>query len=137
LSGIQQESFPQILPRKPVNCTKIILTGVWLYYRIGEKITGGVFMFLIRNVFKCKPGQAKNLIERFQKSMSLMEGTKYRLLVDHVASFWTVVLETEVEDIAAHERQLSDYGSRTDVQEVMSGYLDSVESGYREIFRIV
>lgn len=93
-------------------------------------------MFLIRNVFKCKPGQAKNLIERFQKSMSLMEGVKHRILVDHVASFWTVVLEIETEDLAGYERQLSDYGSRTDVQEAMSGYMDSVESGYREIFRI-
>lgn len=94
-------------------------------------------MFLIRNVFKCKPGQAKNVIERFQKSMSLMTETKHRILVDHVAGFWTVVLEIEVEDLAAHERQLSDYGSRADVQQAMSGYLDSVESGYREIFRIV
>ena len=94
-------------------------------------------MFLIRNVFKCKPGQAKNLIERFQKSMSLMEDTKHRLLVDHIASFWTVVLEIETEDLAGYEKQLSEYGSRTDVQEAMSGYMDSVESGYREIFRIV
>lgn len=94
-------------------------------------------MFLIRNVFKCKPGQAKNLIESFKKSMSLMEDVKYRILVDHVATFWTVVLEIETEDTAAYEKQLSDYGSRTDVQEAMSGYLDSVESGYREIYRIV
>jgi hypothetical protein len=94
-------------------------------------------MFLIRNVFKCKPGQAKNLIERFQKSMSLMDGVSYRVLVDHVAAFWTVVLELEVEDLAAHEKQLSDYGARADVQEAMSGYMDFVDSGYREIFRIV
>ncbi|MGC2236252.1 MAG: hypothetical protein WA584_08830 [Pyrinomonadaceae bacterium] len=94
-------------------------------------------MFLIRNVFKCKPGQAKNLIEHLQKSMSLMDGVKYRILVDHVATFWTVVLEIEFEDLAGHEKQLSEYGSRADVQEAMSGYLDSVESGYREIFRIV
>ena len=93
-------------------------------------------MFLIRNVFKCKPGQAKNLVERFQKSMALMEYTKHRILVDHVANFWTVVLEIETEDLTAYEKQLSDYGSRTDVQEAMSGYMDSVESGYREIFRI-
>lgn len=94
-------------------------------------------MFLIRNIFKCKPGQAKNLIERFQKSMSLMEGVNYRILVDHVANFWTVVLEIEAEDLAGHEKQLSEYGSRTDVQDAMSGYMDSVDSGYREIFRIV
>jgi len=93
-------------------------------------------MFVIRNVFKCKPGQAKNLIERFQKSMALMEGVRHRVLVDYVANFWTVVLEIETEDITGYEQQLNEYGSRADVQEAMSGYLDSVESGYREIFRI-
>lgn len=94
-------------------------------------------MFVIRNVFKCKPGQAKNLIERFQESMALMEGVKYRVLVDYVANFWTVVLEIETEDIMGYEQQLNEYGSRADVQEAMSGYMDLVESGYREIFRIV
>ena len=94
-------------------------------------------MFLIRNVFKCKPGQAKNVIERFQKSMSLMEDTKQRILVDHVADFWTVVIEIEVESLAGFEQQFREYGSRADVQEAMSGYMDSVESGYREIFRVV
>lgn len=94
-------------------------------------------MYVIRNVFKCKPGQAKNLIERFQKSMPLMEGIKHRVLVDYVANFWTVVLETETDDIDGFEKQLGEYGSRADVQEAMSGYMDSVESGYREIFRVV
>lgn len=94
-------------------------------------------MFVVRNVFKCKPGQAKNLIEKFENSMSLMEDVKYRILVDYVASFWTVVIEIETDDIVGYERQLNDYGSRADVQEAMSGYMDSVESGYREIFRIV
>jgi len=94
-------------------------------------------MYIIRNVFKCKPGQAKKLIEHFQKSMGLMEEVNYRILVDYVADFWTVVLETETEDITGYEKQLSEYGARPDVQEAMSGYMDSVESGYREIFRIV
>lgn len=94
-------------------------------------------MFVIRNVFKCKPGQAKNVIERFQKSMSLMENTNQRILVDHIADFWTVVLEIEVESLAGFEQQFREYGERADVQEAMSGYLDSVESGRREVFRIV
>jgi len=93
-------------------------------------------MFVIRNVFKCKPGQTKNLIERFQKAMSLMEDTKQRILVDHVASFWTVVFETEVESISAFEEQFQQYSQRADVQEAMSGYMEHVESGYREVFRI-
>lgn len=94
-------------------------------------------MFLIRNVFKCKPGKAKNLIEHLQNSMALMEETNQRILVDHVANFWTVVLEIETESLAEFEKQFQEYGQREDVQKAMSGYLDSVESGYREVFRIV
>ena len=60
-----------------------------------------------------------------------------RILVDEVASFWTVVVETETEDMAAFEKLLRERGQHKEIQEAMSGYMDSVESGYREIFRVV
>ncbi|HSU26415.1 MAG TPA: hypothetical protein VLI65_10560 [Pyrinomonadaceae bacterium] len=95
-------------------------------------------MFVIRNVFRCKPGQAKNVIEKFQKAMPLMqELAKQRILVDEVAGFWTVVVETETDDLASFEKLLKERGQRQDLRDAMSGYLDSVESGYREIFRVV
>ena len=97
-------------------------------------------MFLIRNVFKCKPGKAKNLIEKLKKANELMKGAgaimSDRVLVDEVASFWTVVIETEVEDMAKFAESMQAYGSRKDVQEAMAGYMDLVDGGYREIFRI-
>jgi len=99
-------------------------------------------MFLVRDVFKCKPGQAKALIEKFQRSMSLLENAEgfnsFRILVDYVSSYWTVVLESEVDDLAQFEQHMREWGETAQVQEVMSGYMDLVDSGgYREIFRIV
>jgi hypothetical protein len=95
-------------------------------------------MYLVRDVFKCKPGQAKSLAERFKKSMTLLEGeSNFRILVDYVATYWTVVLESEIEDLGEFERHMREWGERADVQEVMSGYMDSVQGGHREIFRIV
>jgi hypothetical protein len=94
-------------------------------------------MFIIRNIFKCKPGQAKNVIEHLQNAMALMPDSKQRILVDHVADFWTVVLELEVESVAAFEKQFQEYGQREDVQKAMTGYLDSVMSGHREIYRVL
>jgi hypothetical protein len=95
-------------------------------------------MFVIRNVFRCKPGQAKNVIEKFQKAMPMMqELAKQRILVDEVAGFWTVVVETEADDLSTFEKLLKERGQRPEIQEAMKGYLDSVESGYREIFRVV
>ena len=97
-------------------------------------------MFVIRNVFKCKPGKAKTLIEKTKNATELMKGagavTNQRILVDEVATFWTVVLENEVEDMAKFAESMQQYGSRADVQEAMAGYMDLVDSGYREIFRI-
>jgi hypothetical protein len=95
-------------------------------------------MFVIRNVFRCKPGQAKNVIDKFQAAMPIMsEIAKSRILVDQVASFWTVVIETETEDLSSFERLQQERGQRQEVQEAMSGYMDLVDSGYREIFRVV
>jgi len=97
-------------------------------------------MHVIRNVFKCKPGKAKNLIEKFKKSTELLGQSdaviSERVLVDEVATFWTVVIETEVEDLAKFGQAMQEYGSRKDVQEAMAGYMDFVEGGYREIFRV-
>jgi hypothetical protein len=49
-------------------------------------------MYIIRNVFRCKPGQAKNVIDKFKAAIPLMEGMNQRLMVDEVGGFWTVLL---------------------------------------------
>jgi len=94
-------------------------------------------MFVIRNVFRCKPGQAKNVIEKFKKAIPLMEGMNQRLMVDEVAGFWTVVVELETDNLGTFEQVLRDRGSRKDIQDAMAGYMDFVDSGYREIYRVV
>jgi hypothetical protein len=95
-------------------------------------------MFVIRNVFRCKPGQAKKVIDKFKAAMPMMqEIANHRILVDEVANFWTVVIETETEDMATFEKMLRERGSRQDVQDAMSGYMDFVDNGYREIYRVV
>jgi hypothetical protein len=97
-------------------------------------------MKVIRNVFKCKPGKAKELIEKLKKANSLMKDAgaiiNERVLVDEVATFWTVVIENEVEDMAKFEESMQQYASREDVQQAMAGYMELVDGGYREIFRV-
>jgi hypothetical protein len=98
-------------------------------------------MFLVRNVFKCKPGQSKKLIEKFKQGTKLLGESdavsSERILVDEVAMFWTVVIETEVEDLTKFSQSMQEYGSRQDVRDAMAGYMDFVDEGYREIFRII
>lgn len=95
-------------------------------------------MFVIRNVFRCKPGQARNVIEKFKAVQPIMqEIARHRIMVDEVAGFWTVVVETETEDLATFQKLLHERGQDRRIQDAMSGYMDFVDSGYREIYRVV
>jgi len=92
-------------------------------------------MVVIRNVFQCKPGQAKNLVglmkETFANNPSM---PKARIMTDISAGFWTVVLETEMESLEAWEKDMA--GTSAEVRRAMGGYMDLVTGGYREIFRV-
>jgi len=98
-------------------------------------------MLLIRDVFRCKPGKAKELADRFKRTVASMEEhdgfRNSRVMVDLVANYWTVVLQAEVESLADFERHMASYSSRAEVQEIMAGYMELVEGGHREIYRIV
>ena len=98
-------------------------------------------MYKVRDVFRCKPGKAKELVTRFKAVIPSMEkddGFKHvQLMVDAVAEYWTVVLEAEFEALEQFERHMSEFGSRPEVREAMSGYMDLVDGGHREIWRIV
>lgn len=97
-------------------------------------------MIVIRDVFRCKPGQAKVLIEQFKKAMPLMMGEegagKYRILVDAVSTYWTVVIESEAESLADFEKRMSEMQPSEEAQKAMEGYMNNVDGGYREIFRV-
>lgn len=98
-------------------------------------------MYLVRDIFQCKPGKAGELAAKFKKTFPSMEKEdsfrNCRVLVDAVASYWTVVLECEFESLSDFEHHMAEYARRDDVREAMSGYMDLVEGGRREIFRVV
>jgi len=98
-------------------------------------------MYLVRDIFQCKPGKAGELAAKFKKTFPSMEKEdsfrNCRVMVDAVANYWTVVLECEFESLADFEHHMAEYARRDDVREVMAGYMDLVEGGRREIFRIV
>ena len=97
-------------------------------------------MYLIRDVFHCKPGHSTSLAERLKKTFPLakkMGGfVSARVLVDYVTSYWTVVLEMEVESLGDFEREMKEHAARPEFREAMQGYMDEVDGGHREIFRI-
>jgi hypothetical protein len=96
-------------------------------------------MIIVRDVFRTKPGKAKDLVQRFKKALPMMKSEgihNSRVMTDIVANYWTVVIETEADDLAVFEKHMRSSSPNPEVGEIMKGYMDSVESGYREIFKI-
>ena len=96
-------------------------------------------MYLVRDIFHAKPGKAKDLVAKFKQLEPYMKemGMKgMRVMTDAVADYWTVVAESEVEsldeyfDMGRRERGNEKMG------EIMQGYMDLVEGGRREVFKI-
>ncbi len=97
-------------------------------------------MFLVRNIFHAKSGKAKALVEIFKKAAPHLEANgivkNTRILTDGVAGFWTVILESEVEDLNNYLDMAKIVSSNKEFGDLMAGYIDLVNGGYREVFRI-
>lgn len=94
-------------------------------------------MFVIRETFTAKPGQASTLARQLKTATALSPAVKTRVLTDYIARFNTVVIETEVEDLAVFDRQMTEYMSNPDVRTAMEGYADRYLTGTREVYRVV
>lgn len=96
-------------------------------------------MYLIRDVFRARPGKAKNLVNAFKQAAPFMEAEGFsniKIMTDTVANYWTVVLQTECESLDVYEKNARGFSSKPQVSEIMKGYMDFVEGGHREIFKI-
>jgi hypothetical protein len=96
-------------------------------------------MFVVRNVFTCKPGRAKELVAKFKAAGPHLEALGIRnprVLSDTSAGFWTVVVESEVESLDTYFQLVEQRGANREIAEAMTGYMDLVEGGRREIFKV-
>ncbi|MFA6958154.1 MAG: hypothetical protein WC538_19980 [Thermoanaerobaculia bacterium] len=97
-------------------------------------------MIVVRNVFHCHPGQAKQLVAKLKAANAVMLGAKTvsgaRVLSDSCATFWTVVLEIEAASLEAFEQSFQKYGSDPAIQSAMEGYMAHVTGGHREIWKV-
>jgi len=101
-------------------------------------------MLLVREVFHCKPGKVRALVEKFTAMNKLQEKAglgKMRIMTDFCAErYWTVVSEMEVADLQSFEKMMSSpQGSAEDLkkfEDLMKGYHDLVDHGKREIYKL-
>ena len=97
-------------------------------------------MYLIREVFQAKPGRAKDLVKMFKQAAPHFEkmggGKNMKVLTDIVSTYWTVVVESETDDIGGFFTNLRSATMSNELKEIMKGYMDCVEGGRREIFMV-
>jgi len=98
-------------------------------------------MFLVREVFHCRPGKAGEVAKRFKQIEPVMHEMGFkgaqRVLTDMSGErYWTVVSEVEVDAVETYLDMTRKTMTDPRIQKVMQGYHDLVESGKREIYKI-
>ena len=97
-------------------------------------------MYLIRDIMYCRPGQVRQMVEKFKalnKAMKKKGMGKMRVLTDVSAErYWTVVSELEVKDLGEYTEMSRTTMQDKDFQKAMKGYHDHVSQGRREIYMI-
>lgn len=97
-------------------------------------------MLLIREIYFCKPGKVRPLVEKFLAMKKLSEKAgmgKMRVMTDLSAErYWTLVSEMEVPSLEAFMKMGEDSENMKEFEAIMKGYHDLVDSGRREIYTI-
>ena len=101
-------------------------------------------MYLVRDIFNCKPGKVRPMVDKFIAMGKLGEKAgmpRMRIMTDFCAEqYWTVVSEMEVPSLQAFEDMMKNpQGSAEDMkqfEEIMKDYHDLVDHGRREIYKI-
>jgi hypothetical protein len=98
-------------------------------------------MILVRTVFQAAFGKGGELAAAMRASSDQMaddfgSGNRWRLLTDLSGPFDTVVLEVEMESLAAWERMRAEMFARPDFQESMAQTQGLIVSGRNELLTI-
>jgi hypothetical protein len=93
-------------------------------------------MILVRDIFQAKYGQGSELVSLFKEAQRQWSPYAGRILTDVSGSFFTVVVEMEVENLDQWESRISDIFSKSEFGDWFGRMQKLVESGSREFYRI-
>ena len=101
-------------------------------------------MYLVREIFNCKPGKVRPMVDKFIAMGKLGEKVgmpRMRIMTDLCGEqYWTIVAEMEVPSLQAFEDMMKNpQGSPEDMkkfEETHEGLSRSRRSGRREIYKI-
>ena len=94
-------------------------------------------MIIIRDVFQAKYGKGGELVDLFKDArQQWARSYAHRILTDASGTFFTVVVETEVDTLAAWENLIAEVFSRPDFGEWFASMTPLVDSGRREFYNV-
>ena len=93
-------------------------------------------MYVVREVFTAKPGNASKLAKLFKEIFSADPRMKARVMTDAVGDYNTVVMEMEVPSFSHFEEMMKGPEDEK-IREKMKGYTDMYLTGRREIYRVM
>lgn len=101
-------------------------------------------MYLVRDIFYCKPGKVRPMVEKLLAMNALGKRAGFpnmKIMTDLSAEkYWTVASEMEVPSLDAFEKMMAappaSDADQKEFEKVMAGYHDLVDSGRREIYKI-
>jgi len=98
-------------------------------------------MIVVRNVFHLKFGKAREAVASMKEAIAVQKrlgvDVNQRLLTDLTGSFYTLVLELTLPNLAALETTMSKVMSDKDFHAQYEKFVPLVESGHRDIFNVV
>lgn len=97
-------------------------------------------MILVRDIFQLKFGKAKEAKALAKEGGEIDKKYGYgpsRFLTDLTGPYYTLVMESTYENLAAYEKAMKDTMSAKEFGEWYQKFIPLVESGRREIFTIV
>jgi hypothetical protein len=97
-------------------------------------------MIVVRDIFNLKYGKAKDAIALWKEGQTVLKKTGYvpdRMLTDLTGKSYTLVLESTYSSLSEYDKRLQDTQGYEEWRKWYERFLPLVESGSREIFRIV
>ena len=98
-------------------------------------------MIVVRNVFRLRFGKSKEAVALLKEGIAIQRRAgvemKQRIMTDLVGTFYTLVLELTVSNMAELEANMPKALGDKDWQTNYQKFSALVESGYREIFTLI
>ncbi len=97
-------------------------------------------MIVVRDIFRLKFGKAKEAKALLKEGIAMIESTGFkvdRILTDLTGEYYTLVLESSHKNLAEYERIDNGHISDGRWKIWYDKFIPLVESGRREIFRVV